>query len=130
MSATTPLIRDGFVLQPSLSGRLLRIAFSGCADAEAEPLLGDYFKQMHRTAQAATVDEVVVDIHELYFINSGCFKAFVTWIDLLNREALQQRYRIRFLKNEELRWQTRSFDALLRMSFGTVVIENWPGGGL
>jgi hypothetical protein len=125
-----PLIREGFVLQPTFTGSLLRVNFSGCADAEAQPLLGDYFRQVHLAAQAAAVDEVVVDIHDLYFINSSCFKAFVTWIDLLNREALQRRYRIRFLKDRELRWQTRSFDALHRMSLGSVVIEDWPGGGL
>jgi hypothetical protein len=36
-----------------------------------------------------------VDIHELYFINSSCLKALISWIGALNELPVEQRYRIR-----------------------------------
>jgi hypothetical protein len=76
----------------------------------------------------AKVSLVIVDVHELYFINSSCFKAFVTWVATVNSVEPSERYCIRFLKDPKLRWQTRSFDALHRMSLALVTIEDWVGG--
>lgn len=123
-----PLIREGFSLIPTLSGRVLHLVFVGCADAEAQPLLGSYFNRLHVEAMQANVNEVFVDVHELYFINSSCFKAFVTWVATVSAVEPSARYRIRFLKDANLRWQARSFDALHRMSLALVSIEDWAGG--
>lgn len=125
MIGLSTLDRDGFVLKPWLVGTTLHVVFSGCADNEAQPILPDYFKLLHAEALRLAVAEVVMDIHGLYFINSSCFKALVTWIDLLNGSPATDRYRIRFLKDANLRWQARSFDALHRMCVAHVTVEDW-----
>jgi hypothetical protein len=127
MMGLSALAHDGFVLRPNQVGNDLYLEFSGCADNEAQPVLPGYFKLLHAEAQRSGVTLVVVDIHALYFINSSCFKALVTWIDLLNCMPPSQRYRIRFLKDPKLHWQTRSFDALHRMSMAHVGVEDWAG---
>jgi hypothetical protein len=128
MIGISELVRDGFVLRPQKIGSELRVEFSGCADSEAQPLLPSYLRQLHAEVERLRVLEVVVDIHDLYFINSSCLKALVAWIDLLNGIPPTERYRIRFQKDPNLRWQTRSFDALHRMCMSHVSVEDWSGG--
>jgi hypothetical protein len=128
MIGISALAHDGFVLRPHQVGTVLHVEFSGCADNDAQALLPGYFKLMHAEVERSGMTEVVVDIHGLYFINSSCLKAIVTWIDLLNAMASDRRYRIRFLKDPRLRWQTRSFDALHRMCMANVSVEDWSGG--
>jgi hypothetical protein len=123
-----PLIRDGFALSLSYTNDLLSIVFSGCADNEAQPLLGRYFEGVHAEVLRTKQTEVIVDVHELYFINSNCFKALVTWVSTVTTEDPTSRYWIRFVKDPSLRWQTRSFDAFHRMSLALVTIEDWAGG--
>jgi hypothetical protein len=123
-----PLIREGFALSPAYSNDVLSIAFYGCADGEAQPLLGRYFEEVHAEILRTKQTEVIVDVHELYFINSSCFKALVTWVSTVTSCDPSSRYRIRFVKDPSLRWHTRSFDALHRMSLALVTIEDWAGG--
>lgn len=122
------LERDGLVLRPRQIGIELRLEFSGSADNEAQSILPGYFRLLHDEVVRSGTALVVVDIHELRFINSSCFKALVTWIDLLNGMPQAARYRIRFLKDSSAHWQTRSFDALHRMSMANVGVEDWSGG--
>ena len=129
MIGLSALDRDGLVLRPHQVGTELHLEFSGSADNEAHAVLPGYFKLLHAEVQRSGTTMVVVDIHQLHFINSSCFKALVTWIDLLNGMPPAQRYRIRFLKDPTLRWQTRCFDALHRMSMAHVGVEDWSGGG-
>jgi hypothetical protein len=55
------------------------------------------------------------------FMNSSCFKAFVTWIDSVKTDSRQ--YRIVLLANSELHWQRRSLEALRRLAIGVVSVE-------
>jgi len=128
MSALSTLERDGLVLRPRQVGAELHLEFSGCADIEVVSVLPEYFRALHAEVQRSGTNLVEVDLHALYFINSSCFKALVTWIALLNGMPPAKRYRIRFRKDPKLRWQTRSFDALHRMSMAHVSVEDWSGG--
>jgi hypothetical protein len=68
------------------------------------------------------VNEVAFDFRDLYFMNSSCFKAFVTWIDVVSR-ATAKGYKIRFLTNPRLHWQRRSLEALRCLSPNVVQLE-------
>jgi hypothetical protein len=128
VTGLSTLDRDGLVLRPRQIGNELHLEFSGSADIEAQSMLLGYFRLLHAEVARSGTTLVVVDIHELSFINSSCFKALVTWIDLLNGMPQQQRYRIRFVKDSSAHWQTRSFDALHRMGVANVSVEDWSGG--
>lgn len=130
MMALAGLTREGFAIVPCQVGDEVHVAFGGSADKEAEPLLPGYFRLLHTEVLRLGVGLVVVDIRELYFINSSCLKSIVMWIDLLNGTSSVERYRIRFVKDPKLQWQTRSFDALHRMCIEYVSVEDWSGGAL
>ena len=121
------LVKEGFSIHPAYDGGALRLSIRGYADADVQPVLEPYFSQVHAEAQTENMSEVVVDVHELVFINSSGFKALVGWLGQLNTLAPQRQYRIRFVRNAGQRWQVRSFDALQRMSCGLVSIEDWDG---
>src|SRR6187549_1049041 len=93
----TPLVHTGFQLTPRIEDDALVVNFSGNGDMAAVDALGRYLKQVHHEALALKVD-VSFDFRELYFMNSSCFKAFVTWIDQVSRGE-EHGYLIRFLTN-------------------------------
>jgi len=110
-----------FALQPSLEGDRLRINFSGTGDMSAIEELNGYLKRVHVEAQRLGVTEVACDLRQLSFMNSSCFKAFVTWIDAVKTDTRQ--YRIVLLANPDLHWQRRSLEALRRLATGIVTVE-------
>ncbi len=118
--------KDGFSLEPELRGELLIVRFRGNGDMDAAPTVGSYLKLLHAEAQAQGVREVVVDMHELYFMNSSCFKAFVSWIDQVNGLGAKG-YMIRILSDPELHWQRRSLEAMRRIAPDVVRVEAYLG---
>jgi len=118
-----PLVHSGFQLTPRLEGEELIVSFSGNGDMSAVEALGRYLKQVHQEAVSHEVSEVSFDFKDLYFMNSSCFKAFVTWIDLASR-AENHAYTIRFLTNPRLHWQRRSLEALRCLSPSVVRVES------
>jgi hypothetical protein len=118
---------EGFSITPTLASSVLKIALRGSADMEARPSLSQFVLQTHEEAERLTVTEVIVDVHELYFINSVCLKAFVVWIDLLVNTDPSNRYRLTFQVDSHLHWQDRSILALQRMAPDIVYVTNWKG---
>ena len=114
-----------FSLEPSLEGQRLTVRFAGTGDMSAIAELNDYLKQVHQEAQRLLVAEVACDLRQLSFMNSSCFKAFVTWIDSVKTDTRQ--YRILLLANSELHWQRRSLEALRRLAIGVVTVEQSGG---
>ena len=66
---------------------------------------------------------VEVDIRELYFMNSSCFKAFVTWIAEIAKLDAARRYQVRFLANSRLHWQRRNLAAMQSYAANVVVLD-------
>ncbi len=125
--AVTPIVTAAFSLKVSLEGARMRVVLSGSADAEVQPLLPPTFRSVHAEAQRLTVREVLVDVHELFFMSSSCFKAFVLWMDLLNGRTAPS-YQVRFVRHPNLSWQARSLDALRRMALASVVVDTHVEG--
>jgi hypothetical protein len=117
-----PLVHTGFQLTPRLEDQVLVVNFAGNGDMSAVEALGRYLKHVHQEAVSQKVSEVSFDFRDLYFMNSSCFKAFVTWIDLASR-ADEHAYVIRFLTNPRLHWQRRSLEALRCLSPNVVRVE-------
>ncbi len=75
-------------------------------------------------SQRAAVPEVVVDLHALEFMNSSCFKCFITWIVAVRRLPPDQSYRIRFVSNPAMHWQRRSLHAISYFGGELVTIDD------
>ena len=117
------ILEPGFSLEPNHDADKLIVRFSGNADMNAIKPLAACLKQLHNEAVRLAVDEVVCDFGGLYFMNSSCFKAFVSWITAVDALDPGKRYRIRLLSNQQLHWQKRSLEALRCLADQVVTIE-------
>jgi hypothetical protein len=118
-----PLDQGGFSMTPSVRANVLVVKVCGNGDMAAIEALGRYLKLVHREALHLPVAEVELDFLELYFMNSSCLKALVSWINSVANDG-NALYRIRFLTNPKLLWQRRSLEALRRLAPDLVQIES------
>ncbi len=114
--------REGISLIPQLQHEVLLIRFSGNGDLDAVPALNAYLKEVQKEALRLTVREVKCDFTELYFLNSSCLRAFVSWIAPLSRMLLPP-YRIVIVSNPQRHWQNRSLDSLRQLAPALVTVE-------
>jgi hypothetical protein len=121
----TPLVREGFSLTPNLEENGIVVQFTGNGDMEAVDPLGAYLKLVHRSAVELGVSRVAFDFSSLYFMNSSCFKAFVSLIDTVSRTA-PRAYAVCFLTNPRIHWQRRSLEALRYLAPKVVEVEPLP----
>jgi len=95
-------------------------------EGKAESLDGDrllaLLKQLHARAVLQGARAVVVDIQQLKFMTSSCFKGFVAWVSLVQEDPAE-RYQIRFRVNPAIRWQNGSIRTLVSFGVDTVSIE-------
>jgi hypothetical protein len=118
----TPLVREGFSLTPNLDGNRIVVQFAGNGDMDAVDPLSGYLKLVHRAAVDLAVSAVAFDFSSLYFMNSSCFKAFVSLIDTVARSD-PRAYAVRFLTNPRIHWQRRSLEALRYLAPKVVEVE-------
>jgi anti-anti-sigma factor len=107
----------------SLEGDVVGLRLSGSADARSMSSLGAV---VHRAAAAARqpgIREILVDLRELEFMNSSCFKHFVTWICAVQEEPTPSAPHFRFVSDPKRLWQRRSLHALSGLAEGLVSIE-------
>lgn len=115
------LTQPRFSLTPALAGGTLDVKFCGTADMDAGTVLSTFLKQLSEAAHRVSAQDVQFDFSELEFMNSSCFKSFVTFIDAAKTSSAP--YKIRFLTDPNLRWQRRSLEALRRLALGLVTVE-------
>lgn len=124
MTAPTPLseLSLGYLtITPAREGTELVLRMSGTADMRAMEALDGFLRAAHADALRHAVTEVAVDMRDLEFMNSSCFKAFVSWIESVVDLPEPKRYRIRLISNPQRLWQRRSLLAL--SCFATELIE-------
>lgn len=102
---------------------VLHLALAGTADATSEQQLAALLTRVHADLARTPGCEASVDLRGLEFMNSSCFKAFITWIVAVDRLPAEQRYRIRFLCNNAIHWQRRSLKSLVHFGEDIVVVE-------
>jgi len=118
-----PIAKEGFTITASDATEGIRVKFAGNGDMDATPVLGSYLKQLHADACHLGVREVAFDLSELYFMNSSCFKCFVSFISQIRKMDATGRYGVRFLSNPQLHWQRRSLEAIRAFSPEVVTVE-------
>jgi hypothetical protein len=118
-----PLVQGGFSLEPQLRAGVLVITISGNGDMAAVDPLAFYLKQVSAVVTDLSIAEVEFDFRQLFFLNSSCLKAFVTWIRDTT-EFAGQGFQVRFISNPNLYWQRRSLEALQRLAPNVVRIES------
>jgi hypothetical protein len=120
--SNVPAIRaKGFALVPLTDGPIPTVKFSGNGDTEAVSPLERFLKLLHKTLIDDQCSAVCVDLGELYFMNSSCLKAFVSWIYKVNTTV--RPYQIRLQMNSRQPWQRRSLEPLKRLAPAVVQLE-------
>lgn len=94
----------------------------GTADLRVTDSVEAILSRVHQKALEMSIPEVRMDLRELEFMNSSCFKSFVSWISDVSDLTAGQ-YRIRFLSNPSILWQRRSLHALSCFAAELVTIE-------
>ena len=102
---------------------VIKVRFAGTADVEAKPDLDASVKKLQEESLRLGATKVVIDFRELEFMNSSCFKVFVSWLATLQEIAPEKQYRIHLLSNPNLHWQRRSLAALSCFAVDLVAIE-------
>src|SRR5687768_17539633 len=96
----------------AMAGDELLFRLEGTADSRFTEDLSRFVGKAQQVAVDAGVRRVVIDFRELEFMNSSCFKAFVTWLQNLLELEPEKQYRIRFVSDPSKHWQARSLKAL------------------
>ena len=101
-----------------------RVSFRlvGSAESEAMKPLDAYLKSIHAVAAPAKLP-VTVDLRALEFMNSSSFKAFVTWVRLLQDMPQEEQYPIKLVSDSKKHWQERSLAALACFAVDLIQIE-------
>ena len=84
----------------------------GNADYAALDALEMLLTRAHSEATRLGANEMVIDLRQLEFMNSSCFKCFLSWITDIQELAPDQQYRVKFVSNPKLHWQKRSLHSL------------------
>ena len=103
---------DDFHGEAHYDDTILQLRVKGNADYAALDALEMLLTRAHTEACRLKVTEAVVDLRQLEFMNSSCFKSFVTWINDVQELADGARYRVKFRSNPKLHWQKRSLHSL------------------
>ena len=124
MNIELPKLSGGVIsAEASADAGVVRVRFSGTADLEAKDDLEVFVKKLHREAVRLSATKVIVDFRELEFMNSSCFKIFVSWLAQVRDLEATQQYRIHLLSNPNQLWQRRSLAALSCFAVDLVAIE-------
>ena len=113
-----------FTVSSAIEGDSLVLRLAGNADMGARNALETLLPTVHAEALRVGVPEVVIDFNELEFMNSSCFRSFVSWLSDVQDLPRHQQYRIRLLSNSTMLWQRRSLHALKSFADELVGIES------
>lgn len=122
MNACMPLSLASFNVDVDRGDGELTLRFTGDANLHAVEAIARVLAEAHDEATAAGCARVVIDFLALEFMNSSCFKRFVTWINQA-REQGASSYRIHMVSNPKMYWQRRSIRALQGLAVGLITIE-------
>ena len=107
----------------SVQDHVVLVHMSGTADLRVTDTVQKLLAIVHEQASAEHAGEVKVDLRSLEFMNSSCFKCFVTWISQVQEKPPAAQYRIVFLTNPAILWQRRSLNALSCFAAHLITID-------
>lgn len=128
MTAPTPPSLHSAELHATFTrdAEVVRLIFQGNADARADRDLDAFLSRVHAVVEAEPAREVIVDLRALEFMNSSCFKGFITWIVQVRRMSPEQRYLIRMVSTSTYPWQKRSLHAISYFGGDLITIVTDP----
>jgi hypothetical protein len=103
------------------SAGLLKVGLVGTGEAGQAEVLFEFCQLLHLEAQTRKAN-VEVDLRELEFLNSSCFKAFVTGFAQVQELDATDQYSIHLISNPRKHWQKRSLGALESFAPGLITI--------
>lgn len=115
--------QQGFAVEGAAEAETLTLRLSGDASLNVGDRVDAILKEVHAEAKRRKTKLVVIDLGKLEFMNSSCFKVFVTWISSARELPAAEQYRIRFLSNPAMYWQRRSLLALQCFASELITIE-------
>ena len=107
-------VQDGTKIVANLKGN---------ADYAAIDAVEKLLDRTHTEATRTSASEVVIDMRQLEFMNSSCFKVFVSWITEIQELPEAQQYKVRFQSNPQLHWQKRSLHSLRCFAVELITVE-------
>jgi hypothetical protein len=113
---------DGFTLRAENRAGKFEVTLAGNADMRVVSELDAALESLASTLPKAS-PEIAFDIRELYFMNSSCFKCFVSFIVGALDLPAAERYKVVFLSNPRMHWQDRSLEALRSIATEIVRVE-------
>jgi hypothetical protein len=102
----------------------LTVRLFGSAEANASSALDSFLGNVHSSAIAEKIPEVVVDMRSLDFMNSSCFKTFVSWVNKIRDVPDASQYQVRFVADEKKHWQNRRLGALACFATNLIRVES------
>jgi len=118
-TVTGPLAAEG-----AFADGVITVRLAGCADAETKSEFDVFIEKVQGEALRLAATKVTVDLRELEFMNSSCFKTFVSWLANIRELDPSTQYRIHFLSNPEHHWQRRSLAALSCFAVDLVAVDS------
>jgi hypothetical protein len=112
MSEVVTVTGDDFSASAHHAGTTIKAALKGNADYAALDALEVFLSRLHAEAKRLGIKETVIDLLQLEFMNSSCFKSFVAWITEIQELGANDQYKVTFLSNPKLHWQKRSLHSL------------------
>ncbi|MEZ4385864.1 MAG: hypothetical protein R3A79_31385 [Nannocystaceae bacterium] len=98
--------------QVTRDGDTVTLAFHGNADGRVDQELEAFLGRVHASILKTPAATAIADIRALEFMNSSCFKGFITWIVQVRRMDPATRYNIQFVSTTKYPWQKRSLHAI------------------
>lgn len=105
-------------------GERIELDLVGTADLRVAGELDQVLQCVHDQAVSRHLRQVDVNLKELEFMNSSCFKSFVSWIGRLQELPEGQQYRVRLLSDPNVIWQKRSLQALSCFAANLITVEH------
>jgi hypothetical protein len=124
MTHVAPINQSDFSASAAVEGSTtLALSLQGNADIHIIEPLKNFLQAAHQEALRLSVSEVTIDMKQLEFMNSSCFKNFVSWLNSVQELAPEKQYKIKFLSNPAMHWQKRSLHALRCFAVELITIE-------
>jgi hypothetical protein len=112
MTEVVSVTGDDFAGRATHDGGVMAVYLKGTADYSAIDALDMLLIRVHTDSKRLGVTEATVDLRDLEFMNSSCFKSFVTWITDIQELDPKEQYKVRFFSNSKMHWQKRSLHSL------------------
>ena len=112
MTEVVSVTGDDFSADATYAGSAITASLKGNADYAALDALEMLLTRVHAEARRLAITDAVIDLRGLEFMNSSCFKSFVTWITDIQELDTAAQYKVRFVSNPNMHWQKRSLHSL------------------